>query len=138
MDLRIPIPDSLSEEYWAAAANGTLLIQQCGTCSRVQFYPRGHCVSCLQPDPQWLVASGHGTLHSFSVVRRTPNTDWADEVPYVYALVDLEERVRVTTNIVGTDPATLECGQPVEIVFVERDGFHIPCATASDNERTSS
>ena len=137
MDLRIPSPDALAEEYWAAAAKGTLLIQRCGSCSHVQFYPRGHCVNCLQPDPEWLPASGRGTLHSFSVVRRTPNSDWADDVPYVYALVDLEERVRVTTNIIETDTETLECGNPVRIVFVERDGFHIPCATVSDSGRDS-
>ena len=138
MNMRIPMPDSMSEQYWAAAAEGRLLIQRCSSCARMQFYPRGHCASCLHPDPEWVTASGRGVLHSFSVVRRTPNTDFADDVPYVYALVDLEEGPRFTTNVINTDAATLECGQPVAIVFVEREGFHLPCATAADTERSSS
>jgi uncharacterized OB-fold protein len=131
------MPDSLSEQYWAAAAEGRLLIQRCTSCAHVQFYPRGHCARCLHPDPEWVAASGRGVLHAFSVVRRTPNTDFADDLPYVYALVDLEEGVRFTTNVIDADPGTLECGQPVAIVFVEREGFHLPCATAANAERSN-
>ena len=129
MNMRIPIPDALSEQYWAAAAEGRLLIQRCTSCARVQFYPRGHCANCLQPDPEWVAASGRGVLHSFSVVRRTPNVDFADQTPYIFALVDLDEGVRITTNVVDADPATLTCGTPVSIVFVDKDGYHFPVAT---------
>ena len=137
MDLRLPIPDALSETYWSAAAEGRLLIQRCTQCAHLQFYPRGHCVRCLHPAPVWIDASRTGTLHSFTIVRRTPNADWSDEVPYVFALVDLDEGVRITTNVRSADLESLRCGQGVEIHFEERDGVHVPVAHETSLERTN-
>jgi uncharacterized OB-fold protein len=128
MNMRVPQPDAFSEHYWAGASRGELLFQRCSACSRPQFYPRAHCAVCLAPDPEWQVATGLGTLYSFTVVRRTPNTDWAAETPYVFALVELDEGVRITTNIVGADPDDLRCGQRVTITFQERDGTAVPVA----------
>ena len=70
MDLRIPWPDDHSQHYWDAASEGKLLIQRCQECGQAQFYPRRHCIHCLAADPDWVEASGAGTLFAFSEIGR--------------------------------------------------------------------
>jgi hypothetical protein len=57
------------------------------------------------------------------VIRRvTELPAFADEVPYVVAYVELDEGVRMCTNVVGCDPASVEHGMPVEVTFEDVDG----------------
>src|SRR5690349_15984627 len=95
-----PITDERSQEFFDAAARGELLIQRCPACERFQFYPRRHCVHCGSLEVVWVRAAGSGKLHTFSVVHRTPNAEFADETPYVFAIVELDEGVRMTTRII--------------------------------------
>jgi len=129
---RLPVPDEFSQRYWDAAREGQLLIQRCTACGRPQFYPRQHCRHCLAADPEWLPASGGGELYSFTVVRRTPNEGFAGEVPYVFALVDLDEGVRITCNVLDVDFETLSCGQRVVVVMRDVDGWALPCVTRTE------
>jgi uncharacterized protein len=111
-----PLTGQFSQAYWDAAREGTLLIQRCAACGRYQFYPRGHCAHCFAPDPQWAPASGRGRVHTYTVVRRTPNTEFAAGCPYVLAIIELDEGPRMTARIVG-DPDGLACDQRVHAVF---------------------
>jgi uncharacterized OB-fold protein len=58
-------------------------------------------------------------LHTFSVVHRTPNEEFAGETPYVFAIVELDEGVRLTTRIVDVPFEALRCDMPVEVVFTD-------------------
>jgi uncharacterized protein len=111
-----PLTDQFSQAYWEAAREGTLLIQRCAACGRYQFYPRGHCAGCFAPDPEWAPASGRGRLHTYTVVRRTPNAEFAADCPYVLAIVELDEGPRITARITG-DADGLACDQRVHVVF---------------------
>jgi uncharacterized OB-fold protein len=99
----LPILDARSRVFFEAAVEGRLLIQRCRSCSSYQFYPRAHCTRCFATDPEWVEASGRGTLHTFSIVRRTPNPEFSADCPYVFAIVDLEEGVRLTANLVDVE-----------------------------------
>jgi len=112
-----PITDQRSQEWFHAAARGELLIQRCADCEAFQWYPRGHCAACGSPNVDWHQAQGTGTLHTFSVVHRTPNAEFADETPYVFAIVELVEGVRLTTRIVDVPFEELRCDMPVKVVF---------------------
>lgn len=112
-----PIPDGRSEVWWRAADEERLLLQRCSACGRYQYYPRGHCAACLTPDPQWVESSGEGVLHTFAVVRKTPNAGFEDRCPYVFAIVDLAEGVRITTNVIEAEAGDLRCDMPVRVVF---------------------
>ncbi len=111
-----PLADEFSRPYWDAARDGTLLIQRCRSCGRSQFYPRGHCAACYAPDPEWTPASGRGRLHTFTVIRRTPNAEFAADCPYVLAIIELDEGPRLTARIVG-DVDDIACDRPVHVVF---------------------
>jgi uncharacterized OB-fold protein len=115
----LPILDSRSRVFFDAAAEGKLLIQRCASCGVHQFYPRAHCTRCFAPDPDWVEASGRGALHTFSIVHRTPNEEFAEDCPYVFAIVELEEGVRMTANLVDVDLRDLRCDMPVQVVFRE-------------------
>jgi uncharacterized OB-fold protein len=73
-------------------------------------------------------SSGQGSIYTFNVMRRPGNPMMADEVPYVVALIDLDEGYRMLTNITGCAPEAIECGQRVEVAWdVElSDGRRLP------------
>jgi uncharacterized OB-fold protein len=112
-----PLPDELSEAYWDAAAEGRLLIQRCLSCGQYQFYPRRHCAHCFGPDPVWHRACGRGRVHTYTVVRQTPNAEFRADCPYVLAIIELDEGPRLTGRIVGASPGEVACDASVQVVF---------------------
>ncbi|HMK62411.1 MAG TPA: Zn-ribbon domain-containing OB-fold protein, partial [Acidimicrobiales bacterium] len=108
-----PVPEPEAAEYWAAARRGKLLLQHCGECGRYQLYPRSTCLVCHAP-VSWSEASGRGTVYSFTVIRQNHSRPFRDWIPYVVALVDLEEGPRLMTNVVGCDPDDVQVGMAVQ------------------------
>ena len=117
VERKLPAPEANPETtpYWEAAAQGRLTLRKCTSCARVHHYPRAICPFCFGDASQWVDATGHGTIYSFSVMRRA-------EVPYVIAYVTLEEGVSMLTNIVDCDFDTIRIGQPVQVVFKPSEG----------------
>jgi uncharacterized OB-fold protein len=113
----LPRPDKDSGFYWDAARRHELVLQQCLDCERFRFYPRYVCPNCLSDKFEWRPATGRGYIYSFTVIHRAPSPAFRDRVPYVLALVELEEGVRMMTNIVGCDPETVRIGMSVEVFF---------------------
>jgi len=111
-----PVPDPESAPYWSAAHDGRLLVQRCIRCGNHQLYPRDHCIQCRGP-VEWVEASGKGKVYSFTVIRQNYSRPFRDLIPYVVALVDLEEGPRVMTNVVGCDPADVRIDMPVRATF---------------------
>lgn len=107
-----PVPEPEAAEYWAAARDGRLLVQRCQSCGHLQLYPRPHCLVCRGP-VGWMESGGRGTVYSYTVIRQNHLRPFRDWVPYVVALVDLEEGPRVMTNVVGCDPEALHVGMAV-------------------------
>ena len=124
-----PLPTIVGETrvYWEACRRGELLIQRCERCSEYQFYPRGICIACFTSDIRWVKASGKGTVWTFTVTRQNRTPGFAEDVPYVLALVELEEGVKMFTNIVECEPGDVRIGMPVEVTFVQAtDQVSIP------------
>lgn len=119
-DWNKPLPTISGETkpYWDMCRRGQLLIQMCGRCNEYQFYPRGICANCWSEDIQWITASGKGSVWTFTVTYQNRTPGFAQDVPYVLALVELEEGVRMFTNIVECDPGEVTIGMPVEVTFV--------------------
>jgi uncharacterized OB-fold protein len=111
-----PVADPDSSEYWSAAHEGRLVLQRCESCDSYQLYPRDHCISCRGP-VKWVEATGRGSVYSFTVIRQNHSRPFRDMIPYVVALVDLEEGPRVMTNIVGCEPENVAIGMPVRATF---------------------
>ena len=122
----LPLPDTVSAAYWRAAAGGELLYQECPTCGHRQFYPRALCVRC-GAEPAWQRAGGRGRVHTFTVIHQNWAAPFHELVPYVVAMVELDEGPRMMSNVTHCDPAVVHIGMPVEVYTVAvEDGIGIP------------
>lgn len=119
-----PVVDEVSEVFWDATREGKLLLQRNPRTGRIQFYPRGHCVDDGQGEPEWIESAGRGTVYSYSVIHRSPFE--GIETPYVYALIELEEGVLMSGNVVNTDPTTVRIGSSVQLTFEKFGEYQLP------------
>jgi uncharacterized OB-fold protein len=117
-----PLPDLTDErtaEYFAGAARGELVLPRCGDCHRLVWYPEEECPSCGGRTFTWTRVSGRGRVFTWAVVRRAFLPAFEEMVPFVTALVALDEdpRVRIVSYVVDCDPDALAADLPVEAVF---------------------
>jgi uncharacterized protein len=123
----LPSSDESSQPFWDAAKEGRLLAKRCLTCGEVHFYPRPFCPVCWSTDVEWFEVSGRGTLYTYSVVYQNDLPPFAKRVPYVAAIVDLEEGPRMMTNVVDCPIDELSVGMALEVKFERAtDDFTFP------------
>jgi uncharacterized OB-fold protein len=121
----LPHADNVSKPFWEAASRGELMIQRCPSGHR-QFYPRAVCRVC-GADPEWERASGRGTVHTFTVIRQNHARPFRDELPYVVAIVELDEGVRMMGNVTDCPIEDVHIGMPVEVHMVDAEpGVAVP------------
>jgi uncharacterized OB-fold protein len=116
-DKPIPPVDPWAEPFWAGTRERRLMIQKCTSCKKPIFYPRLSCPSCFSERLEWVEASGRGTIYSYTLVRNNPPSRFLEDLPFVIAIVELEEGVRMMTNIVDCDLEVVRCEMPVEVTF---------------------
>jgi uncharacterized OB-fold protein len=121
---RVTRPDPLitddNEFFWAAATESRLVAQRCGSCGRLRHPPRPMCPHCHSLEVEIQELSGRGTVYSYAILRHPPNP--AFEYPVLGALVDLEEGVRLLTNLQGVEPSEIRIGMVVTGEFVPTVG----------------
>jgi uncharacterized protein len=118
-----PLP-AVTEEgapYWAACREGKLAFQKCTACGHVRFPPSVLCPKCLAFEHEWAPVSGRGTIYSFIIVHRPQHPGFFNDVPYNVAIVELDEGIRMHTNVVECANEELRIGLPVEVVFEKKD-----------------
>ncbi|AQZ69689.1 Bll2959 protein [[Actinomadura] parvosata subsp. kistnae] len=122
-----PKPTPETQPFWDGTAAGELRIQRCEPCARHYFYPRPRCPRCGGDQVEWVRASGRATLYSY-VINHRPAPGFEDDAPYAIAVVELEEGVRMMTNIVGVPntPEHLELDMELRVVFERRGDVSVP------------
>jgi uncharacterized OB-fold protein len=118
-DFPLPdVDDALTAPFFAGAARHELRVTRCEQCDTFVWYPQAKCPTCDGP-LEWVTVSGRGTLFSWAVVQRPFLPAFEDMVPFVTALVAIDEdpAVRIVTYIVDADPAALSADQPVQVTF---------------------
>jgi uncharacterized OB-fold protein len=114
---RPEIPE-ITQPFWDAAKRHELVIPRCPSCNRYFWYPREACPHCLQPGWEWAAVSGKGRLHTFTIVRQPAHPAFNLDVPYVYAVVQLDEGVRMISNVVECAiPDDVRVDMPLEATF---------------------
>lgn len=113
----LPTIQPWSEEFWKGTKQEKLLIQECKQCGSKIFYPRKNCPECWSPDLAWRQASGRAKVFSYSVTYAGVEEHFYEDIPFVLALVDLEEGVRMMTNIIGCKPEDVSIGMDLKVVF---------------------
>lgn len=84
---------------------------------RTFWHPRPRCPHCGSDRVDWIRGSGKGTVHTFTVVRQAGDPFFRAKLPYVVAMIELDEGVRLMSNIVDTPIETLFIGMRVEVLF---------------------
>ena len=131
----VPLPriDEESKGYWEACERQELVVQECGDCGLLRHYPRALCPECLSSEIRWKKCSGRGAVYTFTVVYQNQAPGFRERVPYVLAYVELEEGVRLLTNIVGCDVEDVQVGMDVSVTFDElAPGTTVPHFVPSD------
>ena len=120
-----PVVSKESEAFFDAARAGRFVVPFCKECGKAHWYPRAICPFCTSDKIEWRGASGHGTIYTFSFMRRAKE-------PYVIAHVTLAEGPTMLTNIVDCDFEKVRIGQNVTVVFKETEnGPPVPMFTPS-------
>ena len=113
----LPAIDGESQPFWQAAREHRLAIMRCRDCGKHFFYPRALCPFCHRAAVEWVNASGRGKIYTFTIARRPAGPAFKADVPYVVALVELEEGPRLMTNILTKEVDKVRIGQAVKAVF---------------------
>jgi uncharacterized OB-fold protein len=106
-------PDN--EGYWEGVKRQELLLQQCKACGNWLHPPRPMCPQCRSLDRAWVPSKGKGTVYTWVVYPESPHPGF--KAPYAVVVVELEEGVRLVSNLVGVAPEDVFIGMPVEVVF---------------------
>jgi hypothetical protein len=120
-----------SGPFWEATRTGRLLVQWCTACDRGVFYPRAFCPHCAAPESalEWRTASGRATVYAAGVEHKpeASGATFSGGEPYCVALVDLEEGIRMMTNVVGCPPDEVHSGMAVAVTWEPlSDGRQLP------------
>lgn len=123
----LPTPSIETEPFWAAVQERRLVMPKCNACGKVTFPPTVACPQCGGTAFTWSPMSGRGKVFSFVVYHRVYHPAFKDKVPYVVAVIELEEGPRIISNVVGIPNDEVQCEMPVTVVYEEvRDGYLIP------------
>ena len=111
----MPPPDGLHAEFFAQAADGRLHLQRCSECGVFRHPPAYYCAECGSDSCAWTPSDGTGSLFSWTVSYRPYDTAWKDDLPWVTAILELDEGPRLVGWLRGIDPAELVLGQRLAV-----------------------
>jgi len=113
----LPAPQPGTKAFWEGCRQQQLLLQKCDQCGTHQFYPRIICSSCSARSLEWVESSGRGTVVSWTIVRHPVSEAYADDIPYVIALIKLQEGPTMMSQIIDCEPESVHCGMQVSVWF---------------------
>ena len=118
-DMPTPAANRETLPWWQAAAEHRLVVQRCADCGRTRHPPGPICPRCRSARRTWQELSGRGTIYTYTVVHRAFVPSLATRLPYVVIVVELEGAggVRIASNLVDADPATVHVGMEVELAW---------------------
>jgi hypothetical protein len=130
------LADPTTGPFWEGCARGELLVQACGACGTRRMPPRPMCARCQSVAVQWVPTSGRGRIWSFIVPHPPLLPAFSAVAPYNAIIVELDEdpMIRFAGNLVTNadgeineiEPASIEIGQPVQVVFHNIDDVFLP------------
>ena len=120
----VPVPDAQSAPFFDGALDGTLMLRRCRACNTfmspvagIGAPVRSRCVACFSGDVEWAPSSGRATLYSFAIMHQLYDEAFAADIPYNIAVVETDEGVRLTSQVVGCPNEALQIGMPLAVVF---------------------
>jgi uncharacterized protein len=106
-----------NKPYWDYIRQHELRVQKCLTCGKLHYPVSPICPHCMGLESDWAKLSGKGKVASFVVVHRGRSPLFPPNAPYVVAIIETEEGIRMLSNVVGCKPEDVKMDMPVELVF---------------------
>jgi uncharacterized OB-fold protein len=110
-------PDT--EFFWEGARQGKLLAQRCSACQELRHPPGPACPYCHSLDYEITELSGRGVLYSYMVQHHPLAPGFTG--PAIVVVVELDEGIRLISNLVDVDPEDVKIGEPLEVLFVDQE-----------------
>jgi uncharacterized protein len=114
-----PLPklNSDAKPFWDGCKNHELRFQQCQACGHVRWPSSIICPKCNKRETRWVIAGGHGTIYTYAVYHIAYHPGFSDDIPYVVAIVELDEGPHLLTNIINCNHQEIRCGMDVIVVW---------------------
>ena len=115
-----PLPEFRPETrpFWDAAKEHKLVIPRSRETGEFFFYPRALSPgNDMSEDIEWVESEGRGKVWTFSIHHMGPSKAYKGEPPYVVALIEMEEGVKMMSNVIDVDPKEVFIGMDVTVVF---------------------
>jgi uncharacterized OB-fold protein len=113
----LPRPDKLTAPFWEGCKQGELRLQRCANCGAYRLPPRPICAQCLSHESEWVASGGRGRVWSWTIIHPPVLPAFQDDVPYSVVVVELDEGVRLVSNLVDVPAAEIRADLPVQVVF---------------------
>ena len=113
----LPLTEGLAKEFYDWCKQRELRFQRCTGCSSWRHVPREMCAECGSWEWEWATSSGRGRVFTWTVVARAMHPAFQDDAPYASVVVEMDEGVRLVSNVIDYPLDELEIGMPVEVVF---------------------
>ncbi len=113
----LPVMEGMTKEFYENCSRGELCFQRCAGCEKLRHAPTLRCAGCGSWEWEWSPSTGRGKLATWTVVRLPMHPDFAEEVPYAPAVIELDDGIRMVSWVVDCPPEDLRAGMRVEVVF---------------------
>ena len=118
-DKPLPEMQGNSKEFYEWCRRGDLRFQRCSDCQAWRHVPREMCAKCGSDEWKWVKSSGKGTVFTWTVAARAMHPAFVDAVPYAPVIIEMDEGVRLVSELIDCEPADLEVGMRVEVAFAK-------------------
>lgn len=113
----LPRPDADDKFFWDGCKEHKLLFQKCQKCGLVRWPPSIICSNCYSQDTEVIESTGKGRIYTYAIYHQAFHPGFKSEVPYMTALIELEEGPHFLSNVIDCEPSDVECDMPVEVVW---------------------
>lgn len=113
----LPSPDIDSKPFWDSCKEHAMALQRCASCKRFRYPPRSLCPYCHSVEAAWRAISGRGRVYVSLVMCRSYGPAWNRDVPYNISMIELEEGVRIWSNVIDCSPDEVKIGDLVTITY---------------------
>jgi uncharacterized OB-fold protein len=117
-----PVPNELTQPFWAACNERRLVLQNCTACSRLHYPPTQKCARCGSADKlEWKEVRGRGHIDVYFVIRDSRIKGFQSAQPVNFAVITLDEDpgINFLSNLPDRAPGDVPQGAPVELIFEE-------------------
>jgi enoyl-CoA hydratase/carnithine racemase/uncharacterized OB-fold protein len=113
----IPVMQPWTTDFWKATKQRKLLVQHCSDCGANIFFPKKACPECWSGNLDWIESKGRAKVYTYTVMMDMVEPKFMADLPYVLAMVDLAEGIRMITRIVNCRPENMVIDMDVQVAF---------------------